>query len=152
MRFGYGYMRREADFAHLDVDKEKLFIDGENTERLERAAMLNGGLRPGDVLVLLARGDLGPGKKANEIAQLVADLGATIEINEVIRPRGRPGPKPKWEPTDDARFRRLWKDRTLDGPYVIRLACEDAGVPATEENRELFRGRLNRRYGTRKAK
>lgn len=150
MRVAYGYKRREGGFTGLDV--ERIWIDGDGTERSERHSMLNGGLRPGDVLVLLSRGDLSTGKNINDIVAEVEARGATIEVIEVIRPRGRPGPKPEWEPSDDLRFRRLWKDLTVHGPYVVRLACEDAGVEPTKENRTLFRSRLVRRYGTRKAK
>jgi len=88
MRVGYGYKRREADFAGLNVDR--LWLDGEDTERSERRAMLNGGLRQGDVLVLLSRGDLSTGKTINDIVAEVAKCGATIEVNELARPRGRP--------------------------------------------------------------
>lgn len=150
MRVAYGFKRREGDFADLQV--ERVFIDGEDSERSERHAMLNGGLRSGDTLVLLALGDLAPGKTVHALVEEVEKIGAGIEINEPIRPRGRPGPKPSWEPKDDARLNRLWHDMTVDGPYVLRLACEDAGVPPTDENRALFRSRLVRRYGTRAAK
>jgi len=149
MRIGYGYKRREGDFADLRLDR--LWLDGEGTERSERKAMLNGGLRKNDVLVILSRGDLAHGKAINDIERVITERGATIEINTVFRSRARPGPKPEWEPTDDARFRLMWKDITEHGPYVVRKACEDAGVDATEANMKLFRSRLNRRYGTRKA-
>lgn len=150
MRIGYGYMRREADFAGLNIDR--LWLDGGKTERAERGAMLKAGIRRGDTVVLLSRGDLSHGKHINEVERMIRDAGASIEVNEQIRPRGRPGPKPLWEPKDEARLSLLWHDETVDGPYVVRLACEDAGLKPTPENRELMRGRMNRRFGTRSKK
>lgn len=43
----------------------------------------------------------------------------------------------------------IWKDITVDGPYVIRQALEAAEMPVTKETRQLMRQRLVRRYGAR---
>lgn len=50
---------------------------------------------------------------------------------------------------DGRHYDPIWKDLTVDGPYVIRQALEAAKLPLTKGNRQLMRQRLVRRYGAR---
>ena len=126
MRVGYGYNRIEKEFAHASCDR--VWIDGQHTERQERSTMLGMGLRKGDTLVLLARGEL------------------TVDVcppeKDQPKPRGRPK---KFDPTpeQDEEIRRLWADPVMyTRAYVIMRATEITGAP-------VDRNALYHRYGKR---
>lgn len=142
MRHGYGYNRSERDFAHADV--ERVWIDTAKTDRLERADMLEIGLRPKDTLVLLRPGDLGRGPDLAAVRRLLEARGVTIEIaqQEDKRPVGAPlrfNPSPD----QDKRIRELWY---AQGVYllghVLKRAEEIYGEPVS-------RNQLDHRYGPR---
>lgn len=143
MRIAYGYNRTERDFSHLEVDR--VWIDTKSTDRMERAAMLEIGLRPGHTLVLLAPGDLGRGSDLLAVRRRLAEM--TVEI-EVAEPKEKPGPRgrPKGfdpDPKQDKALRKMWyADGMYLLPYVLRRAEEIMGHPVS-------RNQLDHRYGPR---
>lgn len=147
-RIGYGFCRRPGEFYGLDC--RVLYIDGENTNRSERSEMFRRGIRKGDTLVLLKIGDLGAGKGLRNMRAELESRGVEVEVAtpppEAPKRMGRPL---AWEPTSDEveRLRALWADVSLDGRYVVGVACEMAGENAEDAKvRERMRQRLIRRF------
>lgn len=150
-RIGYGFGRSPRDFDGLDC--ATLWLDGPQTDRSERETMLRLDVRDGDVIVLLAPGDLGAGRGLANIKALIAEKGATIEIAE-REPRA-PGRPPACDLTDEqaARFGGMWRDLAVDGGYIVTKACEAAGVdPKDRRARHRLRQMLTRRFGARRTK
>lgn len=155
LRIAYGYGRRPADFAH--VERDDLYLDGPGTERMERRAMIREKLRrgAGDVVILLAPGDLGEGKGLALIRAELDAMGATLEIAPPPAPaeRNKPGRPPACDltPEQHERFGALWRDRAVDGGYVVTKACAEAGMDAADKRvRHLMRQRLRRLFGVRR--
>lgn len=143
MRIGYGFKRTSPDFTRAQVDR--LYIDTPDTDRAERADMLMLGLRRGDVLVLLAPGDLGRGAELPPLRRLLEERGVTVEVlpaEEPTRPRGRPtGFDPT--PEQDEKIKRLWYQiGVYQMKHVLQRAEEIYGAPVS-------RNQLDRRYGPR---
>ena len=148
MRIGYSISRRrrpitEADFAHAKVDQ--VWLDNEKTDRAERAFLLTKTLRPGFVLVLLRRADLGDGGELPILEKRVADEGATIEICPPPEKRSRPGPISTWRPSpaDDKVLRAAWHDPIT---YTQKL-CLDMAEKRTGMRPSRYQ--MIRRYGRR---
>ena len=144
MRVGYGKNRIEKEFAHADCDR--IWIDGDHTDRRERSFMLGNDLRNGDTLVLLAKGDLGHGGELTIIYRALADRSIAVEVSKPpkadAKPRGRPR---KFDPAPEAdkEIAALWSDPLLYTPaYVMRRAEELTGAPVN-------RNALFHRYGKR---
>jgi hypothetical protein len=155
MKLGYGYKRRIAELEA--VGAERVYIDGDNTNRVERRYLFRD-LRKGDTLVLIAMGDLGAGKGLRNMRAELEDRGVDIVVatppeddQEPVQ-RGRPS---AWLPTpeEDDRLRSLWTDVSVDGGYVIDLACAAMGQDKKDrKSRERVRHRLLRRYGKKSEK
>lgn len=153
LRIAYGYKRREADFAHVAYDD--IYLDGPKTERVERRRMIRERMRRGhgDVVVLIAPGDLGSGNGLALIKAEIEKLGATIEVAEpAVAETGKRGRKPACDLTDEQaeRFGALWRDPAVDGGYIVTKACQEAGAdPKDQRVRRMMRSRLVRRFGNR---
>lgn len=150
VRIGYGYRRRERDFAKLDC--RHVFIDGPGTHRQDLQALVDRVLSDNHVLVLLAASDLGSGRAYRNVRSILEDKGVEVEVYEAPKPEpkamGRP---PKWQPSeeDDERFRKMWSG-VLDGGYVVSEACRAMGEdPDSVSARNRVRSVLNRKYGSR---
>ena len=144
MRIGYGLNRIEKEFA--DANCDQIWIDGQHTERQERSAMLATGLRNGDTLVLLARGDLGRGGELSIIYRALADRGIDVDVVKPFseKPKRKPG-RPGFSPTpeQDAEIKKLWADPVLYTlAYVIRRVEQITG-------HTVDRNALYYRYGKR---
>lgn len=100
-------------------------------------------LRPGDVVVVVAAGDLGAGR---EIAALRADIaarGCTVEVVAPEREPGRIGRPRLFDPSPEqsAKIARLYRGhQTLS--YVLDRASEIMGQP-------VERHHLRRKFGNR---
>lgn len=141
MIFGYGYKREAADLRAAGA--EKVYLDGEKTKRLERRDMLRD-LRDGDVIILLAKADLGAVGEIVRLREMIREAGATIEIAE--RPAKRRQRPHYFIPTPEQaeQIKALWRDLTVPGPYALERASEIMGRPIT-------RNQLNHAFGTRGA-
>lgn len=142
MRVGYGINRSDRDFAKADV--ARLYIDTDRTERMERADLLQYGLRRGDTLVLLAAGDLGRGAELPAIRRILEERGVTTEIVQT-KPKRQPGRPPEFAPNDeqDRLIRGLWYSLgVFQMGHVLRRAEEIFGSPVS-------RNQLDHRYGPR---
>lgn len=145
MRIGYGFNRREEDFAKANV--ERLYLDTTRTERLERTDMLMHGLRGGETVVLLGKADLGRGTDVRTIRRKLEELGVTVEVMEPprTRPAGQRGRPPRFNPPadKDGHIRALWYEPAFHkSAYVEKRASEICGYPVT-------RLQLDNRYGPR---
>lgn len=140
MRLGYGINRTPAELRKAGADR--VWIDTNHSDRMERADLFTNGLRAGCVLVLLSRSDLGRGKEIERFEGLAAKIGVSIEIVEPPKSPGklRPGPVPKFNPDDQqrARIEHYWH-----GPFkrseAKRQASEIMGYEVTDNmlNRAL---------------
>lgn len=118
MRVGYGYRRTEKDFA--DLDCQATYVDTPKTDRAERAWMFQAGLRPGDVLVMLGRGDLGYGLELRRLRERLERMNVAVECVERPKPGAKPAGRPPLfdpAPEHDAEIRNAWhdEDRTVVG-------------------------------------
>ena len=143
-RIGYGYERKQSDFAAAKVSQ--VFIDDRGSERLERTDMFIFGLRGGDTLVLLARGDLGRGGELPGIYALLRERGVKMEVfsNKEPGKAGRP-PGIVWPDGEEAKHRKMWHSTKYHGPYVIRSACTVTG----EADEQVMRNYFNANFGPR---
>lgn len=125
---------------------ERVWIDTDDSERVERADLFTLGLRRGFTLVLLSRSDLGVGREIERFEKLAASLGVTIEVFDPPKPvetPKRPGPKPKFDPTPEqrARIAHYWH-----GPFTraeaLRQAADIYRAPVTVNQ-------MNRAFGPR---
>lgn len=143
MRIGYGFGRTSEDFARAKV--ERLYLDTAFTDRSERTDLLQRDMRAGDVVVLLAAGDLGQGTDLRAVRRRLKAAGVTVEVLEAEKQRKQRGRPAKFNPTpdQDEQIRKLWY---MDGIYmmkhVIQRAEEIYGKPVT-------RNQLDHRYGPR---
>ncbi len=145
MRIGYGYNKAESDFASANVDR--VYLDTKTTDRMERSEMLRRGLRGGETLVLLAKGDLAAGTDVRSVNRKLVELGVTVEVIEAPsdkpkRPRGRPA---QFAPSAraDKHIRALWYEPAFHkAAFVQKRAEERCGHPVT-------RLQLDNRYGPR---
>lgn len=144
-RHAYGYKRSERDFAHIGP-VDRIWLDGEKTERQERMELLREvNLRAGDRLILIAKGDLGAVGERKRLEQIVADRGAVLEVIEPPTPLRRRGPRARLSDLNDgqrAACARLWHDLTVPGPYAHKRIQEIAGWDVT-------RNQLNHHFGPR---
>jgi hypothetical protein len=141
-RIGYGYERQERDFAHAGCDL--VYIDSEKTNRCERTELFRLGLRDGDTLVLLARGDLGKGRQVTGFIQEAERRGAAVRVAK--RPPERPAHRPRgFEPpeNEDAEILAMWKNPVMHTTQsAINRAERANGGPVS-------RGQMYYRYGGR---
>ncbi len=138
MRVGYGYKRHERDFMRLDVGK--VWLDMPGTGRHERGSMLRpGGLRAGDVIVVLDARDLG-----KRVTDAVDAMGITVEVCPPDGPLRAPGAPAKYNPDEvaDAAVQVLWVNPGYSMSYVLRRASEMVGM-------DVKRHHLVHRYGNR---
>ena len=108
--------------------------------------MMTAGLRRGDTLVLLAKGDLGRGREITAVRRALSGRGVEIEIVGLggpPNPRGRPGFSPSEE--HDRELHRLWMKPALYTPGYVIQAAEDRGHNVTRQQ-------LYYRYGSRTAR
>lgn len=148
-RIGYGFNRSDRDFAALNIEPGKVFIDLPGRDRPERRAMFSALSNSGGaVVVLVANGDLGAGREINLLRKEIERLGATIEGPQdrdaptTPAPRGR---APKFAPDEatDKTLRDMWRQPALfTTRHVIDRASALTGKPVT-------RNQLNHRYGYR---
>lgn len=145
MRVGYGYNRDEKDFAHTNVEPDRIFIDTKATDRSERRDMFML-VKPGDTLVLLYKGDLARGAQSYDVIWgRVKSMGVDVEImppdgDKPKLPRGRPkvfDPSPK----HDEEIKMHWHDPDRPGRYAVKVARR-RGYDVTEQN-------VRDRYGPR---
>lgn len=123
MRVGYGYRRTENDFEGLGV--EQVWIDTPKSDRDERAFLFSTGLRSGDTLVMLGRGDLGYGRELKRLRERLEAMKVTIEYVDKgpadPAPRGRPkGFNPT--PEHDVEVKAAWHDEDRPGSYALKVA------------------------------
>ena len=114
--------------------------------------MLQLGLRAGDTLVLLAKGDLGRGGELAMIRSSLKESGIAVEVAEHEAPPAKQrGRAPAFSPNEDQdkTLKKLWHDVSYPGPYVQRRGCEMADWGDSGENRTKMRNFLNNRYGPR---
>lgn len=143
MKCGYGYECEPE--ALRKAGAERCWIDHAKSGRAERARLFGPhGLRSGDVLLLLDRGDLGKGKEIRRFEDMASRIGATMEIAEAApKTRLRPGRKPGFDPTPEQlkRCRHWWQ-----GPFrradALREIAQIMGRPVSPDQ-------LNRRVGLR---
>lgn len=143
MKLGYGFEREPE--ALRKAGAERCWIDHAHSGRAERARLFGPhGLRNGDVLVLLDRGDLGKGKEIARFEAMAQAFGVTVEIAETAaKDRLKPGRKPGFDPTPDQveRCRHWWQ-----GPFrradALREIEHIMGRPVSPDQ-------LNRRVGLR---
>lgn len=146
MRLGYCI---ECDPRDLrEAGAEAVYADTATSDRAERACAIRD-LRPGDVLMILARKHLGRGREIPYIEGLVAQAGATIEVVELpepARPPARkPGPSAQFAPDyeQERRLRHYWH-----GPFKAAEAITQAEAIM---GRPINRATLNRHLGPRSA-
>lgn len=149
-RIGYGYNRQEKDFAGHRVDR--VWLDNHKTERLERSDALELAARPGDTIVVLARGDLGQGAEIPRIIKFIEGRGLTLEIVENAKPepaakRGRPT---NFKPSalQSRRLRNHWLG-VSKASHVYGLLLGMADWEDTPKNRQRARNWLNANIGPR---
>lgn len=143
MKLGYGFEREPE--ALRKAGAERCWIDHANSGRAERARLFGPhGLRDGDVLVLLDRGDLGKGKEIARFEAMAEAVGVTVEIAESAgKDRLKPGRKSGFNPTPEEaeRCRHWWQ-----GPFrradALREIEQIMGRPVSPDQ-------LNRRVGLR---
>ena len=143
MRIGYGYNRREEDFAHAECDD--VYLDHTGTDRVERSRLLRGALRGEDTLVLLSRGDLGAGGELPQIRKSIAEMSVMVEVCPMPKPPTRaPGPPARFSPNleQHTEIALFWHDLRYSGPYAVKRATEIMGFSVT-------RNMLNHNMGTR---
>lgn len=137
-------MNREPQ-ALRKAGAERVWIDHDKSGRSEREFLFGPmGLRAGDALILLARGDLGKGREVGRFMAMAADRGATVQIAEPeSQERLKPGRKPDFDPTPDqeARCRHWWQ-----GPFRRSDALREI---AAIMGRKISDDQLNRRIGLR---
>ncbi len=141
MKIGYAIDRDPA--ALRAIGATRIYVDTRTSERAERAALF-ATLRPGDVIILLSRSDLGHGREIGRFERLAGDRGATFDVRETGKPtpiRGRQSPRFDPSPEQERRIRHYWH-----GPFkaseALRQASDIMGFPVT-------RNHLNRRLGAR---
>lgn len=141
MRIAYGYNRDPKALAKLGCDR--VYSDNDKTKRLDRGYMIDkAGIKSGDVVVVIALGDLGRGKEATKIANMITAQGGSVEVepDEIPRKRGRPQ-KRVLSPEADARLKAHWL-HGADPNSVFDAAKDELGeVPP--------RSWFSRRYGNR---
>jgi hypothetical protein len=147
MKNAYGINRDPEEFAHVDYDEGRLFIDhGETREQLD-ALVNRGGAREGDTLSVLSVGDLGRGVAAKNTKELIEGKGITVAICPAQvphKPAGRRGPR-GFQPSDvlDGQLREMWANPIrYTQPYVVTYASKEYGSPVS-------RNQLNHKYGNR---
>lgn len=133
MKVAYLY-NRPAKLAD-DWSADRVFADTPDTRRVERADMIEHGLRDGDVLLLAARGDLGRGREVPALIERIEAHGVAIQIMGEPETPKKPGRNPKLDLTQDqeAQICRLWRSG-LEQSYVLRRAAEIAGVDVVTRN------------------
>jgi len=146
----YGYNRDPKDFAHVEVDHTRIFIDHNGTRGALSGLITGGGTRAGDTIVILSIRDIGEGAAGTKNKELIEAIGVTIQISpipEAVKeklPRGRPAFDPERELDDD--LRRMWGDPIGYTPkYVVKYATE-------KYKKSVTRNQLNHRYGNRYSK
>lgn len=80
MRLAYGRDRKAPDFNAYDVKPERFFLD--HGDEVEELGWLLKAVREGDVVVILAKGDLGKGLQISKRIEAIEKAGATIEWGE----------------------------------------------------------------------
>lgn len=148
---GYGRDRTERDFRRYGVADRYAYIDTNESERTQRAAMMQLVAVARDQghevdLVLLTLGDLGHGVDLKRQREKLEALGVTVIVpnEKPKRPRGRPkGSKFDPAPDHDEEIKSAWHDdgRTVQGVLNIarRHGYEDVTVPQ-------LRGRYGNRF------
>lgn len=138
----YGYNRSEKDAPE---GCEKFWLDDHTTHRQERDDMILS-LDPdaGDVVVVLAKGDLGKGAEAAGIVSAIEAKGASVEVHKpekMPETRGRP---PNFNPTpeQDRKIKRLYKSYQVMSYVLMRATDIMEGFPVKAHH-------LKRRYGNR---
>lgn len=149
MIFGYAHVddKKDAEARRedlLDLGAERVWVDYPGSNREERAALFENGLRRGTTLLLLRRADLGAGREPERFEALAADKGAIIEVRTPEKPsRAKPGPAPKFFPDyrQERRIRHYWH-----GPFSPKAALD---VAQEEMGFEVSRNMLNKHLGVR---
>jgi hypothetical protein len=142
VKFGYGINRTIAELEKAGA--ERCYIDHDGSRRTERNQLF-ADLRKGDVVILLARGDLGRGREIERLEALIADAGAKVEAKEPPEgARKPPGPKPKFNPTPEEhrRVQHYWQGH-LSRPEARRQIEKIMGMPVSDSQ-------LNRHIGPRR--
>jgi len=158
MKNAYGHNRDPKDFAHVPYDEARLFIDHNGTRDHLDELINRGGTRKGDVVYVLAVGDLGKGVAARKAVALIEDKGVSVVVCEPPEgsnpkpsvPRGRPAFRPDLfvDPDNpdfdlDATLREMWGNPIrYTQKYVLSYASEKMGKAIT-------RNQMNHRYGNR---
>lgn len=140
LRHFYGYKRQPQDAPD---GCDETWLDWPGTERQERDDMLLA-LRPGDAVVVLAKGDLGTGREIPAMVEAIQEAGAVMEIFTPEKaPPARQGRPPTFDPTpeQDAKIRRLYHSRVVLS-HVLKRASEIMGY-------EVKRYHLTNKYGAR---
>lgn len=148
-RIGYGYRRHEREFKDANVDV--VFIDFPKDNRGERYAAFAASF-PGDVLVLLSKGELGTGGELPMLRTYLRERGVTVEICAPEKTAGSPGRTPTFEPTDEQREKLAawWSGKDmLYGPEVLRRLIRMAGREDSDDNRVWAKNWLQANIGTR---
>lgn len=145
-RIGYGYERREKDFDHAKCDV--VFVDHKTDGRAGRHAAFAAAFA-GDVIVLLAPGDLGRGEEIRMAKSRAKAHGVTVEVCQPVG--GDPG-RPQGIVLSEkhlAEAERDWKGGLYQTAYIAETVARRSGLPATQENIEKARQWLYRRFGSR---
>lgn len=145
IRAAYGFNRSARDFAHLNITEGRIFIDTPRTDREELRA-LAAFIRPGVTVVVLKMGDLGTGRKAQQVAKTLVAEGAVIEgpddrpEPERVETRGRKSAV-KLSSERERYYCELWADPLQDKASILRRISEEAGVPVDRDkmNYRTFR-------------
>lgn len=142
MKHFYGYGRRLEDAPE---DCDETWLDADGSDRVQRADMIKALRRDAaDVVVVLARGDLGQGAEIPAIEKAIAAMGATVEVREPEKPAPqKPGPRSAFQPTPerDEKYRKLYRS-WLAKKAVLAAIRRDEGW-------DVSWGQIRRRYGLR---
>lgn len=150
MKIAYGYNRPVGAFDHTSPDR--VYIDTDKTDRKFRADMLKrGGLREGDTLTLITRGDLAKGQALPIFEAELARVGVAIVLTDlpeslIVNKGGRPvgaADLDNLSDEDDETAKAMWKDPLIYTPrHCLNWASDKLGKP-------VKRYQMDYRYGKR---
>lgn len=133
----YGYERSRDDLRPLGASPRKVYIDTPADRRAHRAELLRD-VRPGDVVRVLYRTDLG-GPRWQQWRDKIEAKGATVEEHRPVK-IARRGGRPKRHPDSEA-LRTAWLDDAASLDARIAACGAVLGVTLGRADRHWLYGR-----------